>query len=121
MGNILPYFLDKYGRLYDKKARFLSEPSLHGRTECCQGNMRIHSTSIAVSRPPPRYYTPGVGLPLHPSTSTLVMKWSLHTQTASQVKSDRSSNRVGEAPPVRPATYNQRRRIFLPSGNWEDT
>src|SRR4029077_9421353 len=28
MGNILRYFLDKYGRLYDKKARFLSEPSL---------------------------------------------------------------------------------------------
>src|SRR4029077_2379948 len=73
MGNILRYFLDKYGRLYDKKARFLSEPSLHGRTECCQGNMRIHSASIAVCKPPPRYYTPGVGLPLHPSTSALVM------------------------------------------------
>ena len=64
--------------------------------------MRIHSASIAVSKPTPRYYTPGVGLPLHPSTSTLVMKWSLHTQTARQVKSDRSSNRDGEAPPVRP-------------------
>src|SRR4029077_18539503 len=73
MGNILRYFLDKYGRLYDKKARFLSEPSLHGRTECCQGNMRIHSASIAVCKPPPLYYTPGVGLPLHPSTSALVM------------------------------------------------
>jgi len=34
MGNILRYFLDKYGRLYDKKARFLSEPSLYGRTAC---------------------------------------------------------------------------------------
>src|SRR5437867_5370289 len=61
MGNILRYLLNKYGRLYDKKARFLSEPSLHGRTECGQGNMRIHSASIAVSKPTSLYDIPDIG------------------------------------------------------------
>jgi hypothetical protein len=33
----------------------------------------MYRASIAVSKPTPRYYTPGVGLPLHPSTSILVI------------------------------------------------
>ena len=51
------------------KARFLSEPSLYQiplwlhcmHTEA----MYLHRASIAVSKPTPHYYIPGVGLPLH--------------------------------------------------------
>ena len=32
----------------------------------------LHRASMAVSKPTPRYYTPGVGQPLHPSTSVEV-------------------------------------------------
>lgn len=45
----------------------------HGRTACTRRRVRLHRASIAVSKPTPRYYIPGVGLPLHSSTSTLGM------------------------------------------------
>ena len=91
----------------------------HGRTACTRRRVCLHRASIAVSKPTPLYDSPSVGLPLHPPPSALVITASrgrspqstrsdliaspshslldCRMYAPSRVRSDRSSNRVGEA------------------------
>jgi hypothetical protein len=81
--------------------------------------MCLHRASIAVCKPTPHCYTPGARLPFHPSTSALVMKWSLNTKSARRVRSDKSSDQVGKVATARLATSDPPRGIPLPNCRME--